>query len=237
MPPQQPSHAVAVRHDGGHYDVVEFLVTLADACVELLPADAAGLMLVHAEGGLRVVAASPLEPMTALEHFEIENEQGPCVDCFRTGEPVVNVSVAEAARRWPDFSRRATDLGLSVTHALPMRLRDQVIGAVNIATTDARMLDPEEIALGQALADIATIGLLQQRAITEKSLLSEQLHEALHTRVIIEQAKGILAERARITPSQAFQRLRSYSRSHSQALQTTAQGVIDGTVDIDQRAR
>lgn len=116
-----------------------------------------------------------------------------------------------------------------------MRLRDQVIGALNIATTDARLLDVNEIALGQALADIATIGLLQERAIKEKSLLTKQLSGALHSRVTIEQAKAILAERARITPTQAFQRLRSYSRSHSQPLNVTSQAVIDGTVDIGQR--
>lgn len=176
------------------FDIIEFLHTLAETSVELLDASAAGIMLADQRGNLQFVASSSQESQM-LELFELQHEQGPCLDAFRNGQPVVNVDPAEAQRRWPAFGPAVRDTSFTTVHAIPMRLRDQVIGAMNLFLSRPGDLTQEDVDLGRALADLATIGLLQHRAIQERELLAEQLQGALTSRVLIEQAKGILAER------------------------------------------
>lgn len=211
------------------FDVVDFLHILTDRCVELLDADAAGLMLSDQRGGLTLMAVT-MERARLLELFELQVEEGPCIDCFATGRAVTNVDAAEARRRWPTFSAGAANAGFGATQALPMRLRRQVIGALNLFSNRPALLDDDDLAVGQAMADVATIGLLQERSITEQTVLSEQLQNALSSRVVVEQAKGMLASRAGISVADAFTRMRTHARNNGIPLTSVAGGVLDGTL-------
>ncbi|MET0904384.1 MAG: GAF and ANTAR domain-containing protein [Acidimicrobiales bacterium] len=210
------------------FDVVEFLTTLADRIAELLDASAAGVVLADESGALRSVASSN-ETARLLDLFELQNQEGPCLDCFRTGNPIVNASLLPPDR-WPTFGPEARRLGFHYAHAVPMRLRERVIGAVNIFTTEPTQLADPDVALARALADIATIALLQERSIREARVLNEQLQAALHSRVVIEQAKGMLAERRQIEMDAAFALLRSHARNHNQKLSDVAIALLDGTL-------
>ncbi|SNS74146.1 GAF domain-containing protein [Actinoplanes regularis] len=209
------------------FDVLDFLHTLTERCVELLGVTAAGLMLTDGAGNLQVVAASS-ERTRLLELFQLQTDEGPCVDCFRTGT-AVSVDDLTTARRWPRFTTAASQAGFAAVHALPMKLRTEVIGALNLFETEPGALDQEKLRVGQALADIATVGLLQQRAIHARDVLTEQLQAALNSRVLIEQAKGLLAERLQIDVAQAFTILRSTARNHNRKLSDLAQALVDGT--------
>lgn len=211
------------------FDVVDFLQVLTERAVELLRADAAGLMLVDERGDLQLMA-STLEQVRLLELFELEIAEGPCRTCFDTGAAVVNVDLADARDRWPAFTAAAVEAGFGSTHALPMRLRGQTIGALNLFTHRPAHLGAQDLAVGQAMADVATIGLLHERNVHEQSALSEQLQTALHSRVLIEQAKGVLAGRAGIDVGAAFERMRAHARRNSTTLSAVAQGVIDGHI-------
>lgn len=212
------------------FDVVELLTRLVDRCVEVLDVSAAGLMLLAPEGDLRL-AASSSEAMRVVELFELQSQEGPCLDCYRTGEPVVNQDLAIVNGRWPNFAPVALEAGFRSVHALPLRLRGQVIGAVNLFRTDEGAMHAVDILAGQALADMATITILQHRAAVESQVLNEQLNLALNSRVLIEQAKGVLTERAGIDMEQAFTRLRNHARNHNLRLVDVAQQVIDRTLD------
>jgi transcriptional regulator with GAF, ATPase, and Fis domain len=214
----------------GGFDLMEFLHMLAERCVELLEVDAAGLLLADARGTLQLVAAST-EQARVVELFQIQNDEGPCLDSYRTGQPVIvpDMAAAEAAARWPRFATAAREMGFVAVHAIPMRLRDQVIGTMNLFGTAPDELDPAVARAARALVDIATIGILQERATREHELVAGQLQVALNSRVIIEQAKGILAERLRVTPDQAFLMLRDYSRNNNHPLTLLAGDVISGT--------
>lgn len=211
----------------GDFDGAELMLQLADACIELLEVDAAGLMLVDATGGLRLVASAP-DMMHDLEVLELQSDEGPCLDTIRTGRAVINVDVLQAQERWPRFTAEALAAGIKSTHALPLRLRGDLIGAVNLFSKAERQLSDGDVALGQALADVATISLLQQRTSQDHSILAEQLQVALNTRILIEQAKGILAERSGLHAADTFPYLRAYARKHGQPLQSVAWQVIDG---------
>jgi transcriptional regulator with GAF, ATPase, and Fis domain len=208
------------------FDLVDFLHTLAEVTVELVDVDAAGLMLADEDGVLRVMASSD-DQAELLELFELQQNDGPCPACFRTGQPVVNVDL----RRWPEFADAAAAGGYATAHALPLRLRGQVIGALNLFRTSTEPLGEEDITLGQALADIATIGLLHEREVRGRQVLTEQLQHALDSRVLIEQAKGMLAERVGLSPAQAFTAMRSYARGTGQRLAVVADGVLNGSLD------
>ena len=212
------------------FDPVDFLQTLTDRSVELLGADAAGLMLTDQRGALRLMASTMAEAHD-LEVFELQVREGPCLDCFATGRAVVNVDLTEARERWPVFTRAAVDAGFRATHALPLRLRSQVVGAMNLFAAEPGRLDDAHIAIGQAMADVATIGLLHERNLRERTVLSEQLQTALHSRVLIEQAKGVLAARAEIGVPEAFVRMRSYARRHGITLSVVAAALIEGAID------
>lgn len=214
------------------FDVVDFLQRLTERAVELLGADAAGLMLADERGDLRLMA-STLERMRLLEVFELQIAQGPCRDCFDSGRRVINVDLETARDRWPVFTVAAVQAGFESTHALPMRLRGHTIGALNLFTDRQARLGEEEVAVGQAMADIATIGLVHERLSQEQSVLSEQLQTALHSRVRIEQAKGMLAARMNVSPNRAFETMRAHARRHHLTLSTVAQAVIDGTTRVE----
>jgi GAF domain-containing protein len=207
------------------FDLVDFLGMLAEATVELLSVDAAGLMLADDHGVLHVMASSD-DQAELLELSELQQDQGPCLDCFRTGQPVIDADIS----RWPEFAATAGAGGYLSAHALPLRLRGQVIGVMNLFRCDVAPLDPDEAALGQALADMATIGLLHEREMRGYIELTAQLEHALDSRVVIEQAKGMLAERTGSTLSAAFTALRSHARGTGQGLTAVAQGVVDGSL-------
>jgi hypothetical protein len=209
------------------FDVLEFLHTLTERCVQLLGVTAAGLMVTDGAGKLRVVAASS-ERTRLLELFELQTDEGPCVECFHSAA-AVSVENLPTAGRWPRFTAAASEVGFAAVHALPMRLRSDVIGALNLFGTEPGALDGEKLRIGQALADIATVGLLQQRAIRARDVLAEQLQAALNSRVLIEQAKGLLAERLQVDVEQAFAILRSTARNRNQRLSDLAQALVDGT--------
>jgi transcriptional regulator with GAF, ATPase, and Fis domain len=214
------------------FDVVELLTTLADRCVEVLDVSAAGLMLVAPGGDLRAIAASS-EEMHMVELFELQTQEGPCLDCYRTRQQVLNQHLGEAAERWPKFAPVALEAGFHTAHALPMRLRGNVIGALNLFRAEQGDMDEVDVAAGQALADVATITILQQRAVVETQLVNSQLAHALQSRIVIEQAKGILAERTGLEIESAFSMMRNFARSHNLKLVDVAEGVVDGTLSVD----
>jgi transcriptional regulator with GAF, ATPase, and Fis domain len=210
------------------FDVIEFLHTLAERCVQLLDVDAAGLMLADARGLLHAAAASS-ENARLLELFELQSDAGPCMDAFRTAASVVNADLGENRERWPNFAEAAQATGFVSVHALPLRLRSTVIGALNLFCARPGPLSGADVRTGQALADVATIGILAQRSVHQSELLSTQLQQALNSRVAIEQAKGMLAERLRITTDAAFELLRAHARNHNLRLSDLARDIADGT--------
>jgi transcriptional regulator with GAF, ATPase, and Fis domain len=208
------------------FDVIDFLHMLTDRSARLLSVSAAGVVLADPRGELRMAAASS-EAAGLIELFQVQNDQGPCLDCVRTGQPVTAADLAEPGQRWPRFAAAATRAGFGAVDALPMRLRDQVVGALNLFSARAGPLGPAELRIGQALADVATIGLLQERNVRRAETLAEQLQAALNSRVVIEQAKGKLAERTSLDMDQAFTLLRQYARNTNQRLTDVARYVID----------
>lgn len=209
------------------FDMVDFLSLLAQRCVELFGAVEAGLMLVDPAGNLRYMASSS-ERAKILELFELQSEEGPCLDCFRTGEQVVNQCLTDPSGRWPRFSVNAQAAGFVSAHALPLRARGNVIGAINLFHAEDHQLDATDVLLGQAMADIATIGILQARTLSQATHLAEQLQEGLRGRINLEQAKGRLAERAGLDVDEAFSLLRAYSRSHNRGLTSVASAFLAG---------
>jgi GAF domain-containing protein len=212
------------------FDIIDFLHVLTSRSVELLDVSAAGLLLADPRGELRVVAASS-EAARLLELFQLQSDQGPCLDCFRSGRPVAATSLS-TDQRWPRFAAAAGQAGFSAVQALPMRLRDQVIGALNLFRATPGAFDPDAVHVGQALADVATIGLLHERSMRRSDTLNEQLQTALNSRVIIEQAKGKLAERLGIDVNHAFTLLRDQARNRNQRLSDLARAFVDGTQAI-----
>ena len=215
------------------FDVVDFLQVLTERCVELVDTDAAGLMLDDQRGALQVVAYTD-ESARLLELFELQREQGPCLECFATGAVIANIDLRDAANRWPVFAEAARDVGFAMSHAVPMRLRSQVIGALNLFSIEPRPLTEEHLAVVQGLADIATIGLLHERAMNDQVLLSEQLQTALHSRIAIEQAKGILSAQAGTDVTAAFQLMRTSARRSGTPLTAVATAVINGSLSAEQ---
>lgn len=213
------------------FDVVDFLQMLAHRCVQLLDVDAAGLMLADQYGRLRVVASST-ERARLVELFQLQNDEGPCLECYRSGAPVDHAALPTAAGRWPRFAPAAGEAGFAAVQALPMRLRDEVIGAMNLFRETPGSLDEASRRVGQALVDVATIGLLHERNFRHRETLAEQLQAALNSRVTIEQAKGVLAERLGVGMDEAFGLLRGYARSHNRRLSDLARALVDRSEDV-----
>ena len=218
------------------FDVVDLLTLLADRCVDVLDVSTAGLILV-VDGELRLMASSS-EAMKTLELFELQADEGPCMDCYHAGSAIVNLDLASAQtrERWPRFVPEALSAGFRSAHAVPMRLRGTTLGALNMFRVDTGELGPDDVAAAQALADIATIAILQNRATVRAQILNEQLNRALTSRIIIEQAKGVLAERGSLEMNESFARLRRYARDNNRRLVDVAQDVIAGvlgTAELD----
>jgi GAF domain-containing protein len=212
------------------YDVIDLLTGLADRCVNLLGASAAGVMLVSPQGDLRLVASSS-EATRVLEAFELQAQEGPCVDAFNSGARVEHERLWGGAGRWPRFSAVAIEAGFQSASALPLRLREVTVGALNLFHVGPEPMQESDVAVAQALADLATISVLQHRAATEAQRLNEQLSVALTSRVVIEQAKGVISERAGVDLAEAFSRLRAYARNHNLLLTEVAQAAVEGNLD------
>jgi GAF domain-containing protein len=209
------------------FDVVELLTTLANRCVRVLGVGSAGIMLATPSGELRVLASSS-DAMRELELFELQGQEGPCVDCHRTGVPVAHLDLTSEDCPWPEFAREAVSAGYRAVNSLPMRLRGMTIGALNLFDTSSPGLAPEDVAIAQSFADVATIAVLQDRALFESQTLNAQLQQALTTRIIIEQAKGMVAERRALTIDAAFEDLRSGARSSNTRLGDFAREIVKG---------
>jgi GAF domain-containing protein len=214
------------------YDVVEFLHRLAARCVAILDVDEAGVMLIDATRTLRYVASSS-EQMRLVELLELQHEEGPCLDAYRAGRVTMSTVAEEAGKRWPKFGSHARDAGLESLAGVPMRLRSDLIGALNLFSHRPGGLSEEDQHIAQALADIATIGVLQARAIHDGQVVATQLQTALESRIAIEQAKGILAENMAISVDDAFTLLRSYARTHNSKLTETARHIVSGELRPD----
>ena len=212
------------------FDVIDLLTGLADRCVSLLGVSAAGVMLASPAGRLGL-AASSTEAMRLLELFELQAQEGPCLDAFRTGERVGPEGLEAGAGRWPSFSAAAVDAGFWSASALPLRLRDATLGALNLLSVDPATVTEADLIVARAFADLAALSIVQHQASTEAQRLNEQLTDALTSRVVIEQAKGVIAERAGTGLAEAFSRLRGYARNHNRRLTDVAQAAIDGTLD------
>ncbi|MGH3767120.1 MAG: GAF domain-containing protein [Pseudonocardiaceae bacterium] len=215
------------------YDIIDLLDRLVSYSVDLLAADAAGLLLVDEQRTLRVVASSSGDA-ELMELLQLEADEGPCLECVRNGSPVSAADLADAASRWPGFVAAVAQRGaFRSVHALPLRLRGEAIGALNLFHRQPGPLPEADLALGQALADVATIGILSERAIRRGEVLSEQLQIALNNRVIIEQAKGVLAQHGGLSMHAAFDRLRSYARGRNERLTEVARRVVEGDLGAD----
>jgi GAF domain-containing protein len=208
------------------FDVIDFLHLLSDRAVQLLGASAAGVMLADPRGQLRLVAASS-EAVRVLEIFQLEGEEGPCLETIRTGQAITEPDLRCALQRWPRFTPAALQAGFAAVHALPMRLREQVLGGLNLFRDQPGTFDAADMRIGQALADTATIGLLHERNLRRAEVVGEQLQSALNSRIIIEQAKGKLAERFGLDMDTAFTSLRHYARDNNLRLSELAQTFID----------
>src|SRR6266568_446286 len=212
------------------YDVVDLLTGLADRCVSLLGVSAAGVMLASPGGSVGLVASSS-EAMRLLELFELQAQEGPCLDAFRAGERIGHEDLEAGSGRWPSFSAAAVQAGFRSASALPLRFREVTLGALNLFSVTQAPMDEADVIVARAFADLATLSIVQHRASAEAQRLNEQLSAALTSRVVIEQAKGVISERAGVDLAEAFSRLRGYARNHNLRLTDVAQGAIDGALD------
>lgn len=206
-------------------DALDVLGGLTADCARLLDISSAGLLLADRRDVLHVVAASS-EATRNLELFQLQREQGPCLDCFRTGAAVSVPDLSEQTDRWPTFVPAAREAGFESLHALPMRIKDNVLGALGLFGATPGPLNDEDLQLGQALAHVACVALVSDRAATDRALVAEQLQHALTSRVLVEQAKGLLAQLGALDMNQAFAVLRRYSRDHNERLGEVARRLV-----------
>ncbi|WP_244928454.1 GAF and ANTAR domain-containing protein [Nocardioides sp. W7] len=213
------------------FDLIEFLKKVAEHTTEIAQAQGAGILLADHHGRLQLMAASD-ERARTLELFQLQADEGPCQDCFRLGKPVIDADLAAARHLWPHFAPRAVAAGFRSVHAFPLRLRQTVIGALNLFGTEIGHMTPADVRVVQALADIATIGILQERAIHRGEVLTEQLQVALNSRIVVEQAKGVLAQLHGISVDDAFDMLRGYARTHQQLLGKVARAITEDPTSL-----
>lgn len=216
------------------FDVVDLLHWLVEQCTDILDAQAGGLMLADPTGQLQLVASTS-EEAELVEIFQLAAGEGPCLDCFRTGSPVTVGNIEVDGGAWPTFSTEALKFGFRSVHATPLRLRGQIIGTMNLFSHHTGALVLEDIAVAQALADVATIGILQERHIRSATAVAEQLQRALDSRILIEQAKGVLATMMNTTMNDAFAIMRTYARDRNLPLRQVAHDVIARRINIKQR--
>lgn len=220
------------------YDVIEILTVLSDRCVQVIDVAAAGVMLATPGGELQFVASSS-ESMRVLELYQIQAREGPCVDCVVDGTAIVNYDLDAPDGRWPRFTPRAVAQGFHSVHCLPMRLRGRTIGGLNLFRSDTGRLSAEDVVVAQGLADVATIAILQHRISLDAKSLNDQLGVALNSRIVIEQAKGMVSQAAQCDMNDAFARLRTHARNHNRRLTDVAGEVVEGSLlvaDLDQPA-
>jgi transcriptional regulator with GAF, ATPase, and Fis domain len=208
------------------FDVVDFLTLLTTRCVDLFDVSVAALLLADSPRGLRLVASSNHAP-DVIQLLEVQHDEGPAIDCYRSGTAVSSEDLAAATEHWPRFAPQALGAGWASVYALPMHLRAEVIGTLNLLRSAPGALPDADQVAAQALADVATIGILQHRAAEEHRLVADQLQYALDSRVAIEQAKGVLAEHAGLDMAGAFDAIRAYSRNHNERLAEVAEGIVE----------
>ena len=213
------------------YDVVDLLQTLVDTTADIFDASAAGLMLVDEDGELAVVASTS-ERRHLVDLMQLRLGYGPSVECFRTGEVVEIDDLEHAEPRWPDFNAGALSLGFRSVFAFPLRLRGTIIGSLTLFRSTTSDMSEEDIQIAQGLADVATIGILHERAIRESDLAKEQLQRALNSRVVIEQAKGVLAQTKSIGMDESFSLLRNYARANGLKLHDVAEQIVTRTLNL-----
>lgn len=217
------------------YDVIDVLSLLSDRCVQAVDVDAAGVMLASPGGELQYIASSS-ESMRLLELFQIQVDEGPCVDCFRDGKAIINHALTDPDERWPRFSPEAMARGFKAVHCLPLRLRGRTIGALNLFRAHEGQLDEADVIVAQGLADVATIAILQHQSALDANILNVQLNNALNSRIIIEQAKGMVSQAANCDINEAFSRLRMHARNHNEGLTSVAHRIIEGQLRVDELA-
>lgn len=212
-------------------DVIDVLDVLVHTCVTLLDVNAAGMLLRDTSGGL-IVAASSDEDARMLEVFQAQNDQGPCLDCVHQGQQVHSSDLQHARDRWPKFVPIALRAGFRNVSAVPLRLRGETVGALGLFGKEAAELPAQDRDLAQAFADVATVGLLQSRSVHRSALMAEQLRSALDSRIVIEQAKGVLVERNGWPMERAFERLRKHARDNNLKLTHVALSVVQGELRL-----
>jgi GAF domain-containing protein len=216
----------------GPFDVVELLKDLTDECAQLLDVASAGLLLADTAGVLHVVAASS-EQTRSLELFQLQRDEGPCLECYRTGVAVSIADLNEHAQRWPQFVPAARMRGFVSVHAVPMRIQDRVLGALGLFGNAVGSLNGEDLRLGQALAHVASVALITGNASADQAHVNQQLQIALDSRVYIEQAKGVIAEYLNVNMDEAFELLRRYSRDHNVKLTDVSQALATRTLSLE----
>lgn len=207
------------------FDIIDFYHTLTEHAATVSGAAAVGLLLNDHHGRIRFMAASNASA-SMLELLQVQTSEGPCVECVRERRQVVNADLSSAHDRWPTFAPRAIQAGIRSVHAFPMKLRDEVIGALNLFDTSDQQFDPQDVRVVQALADVATIAILQERHLARAEALTEQLQGAFNSRIVIEQAKGAVARSQGTSIQEAFELLRAEARSSRQKLSEVARRVL-----------
>jgi len=211
------------------FDLIELLHLLASRAVAFTSADEVGILLADETGTLQCLAAST-ERARLLDLFQIQNAEGPCRDCVTTGGPIEVEDLASGPDRWPLFAPKAISVGFRSVQAVPLRLRGQVLGAMNLFSVQPGGISPGGRMLTQAMADVATIGILHQRSLFSAHNVAEQLQQALQSRTVIEQAKGVVAEQGKVGMDDAFELLRRYARNHNHTLGAVVSQVVDRTL-------
>ncbi len=214
------------------YDVVDLLQTLVEECTAILDIDAAGLMLADTNGTLQLVASTS-EQADLVEIMQLNAGSGPCVLCYGTGKTVSVANIEQSDGPWPQFQQEALKQGFRSVYAVPMKLRGDVIGTLNLLSTSLGALGRRDKDAAQALTDVATIGILQERLISERSIVADQLQRALDSRILIEQAKGVLSQIGSLEMDEAFDAMRKFARRNSRRLSEVAAAIIDRTLDLE----
>ncbi len=216
------------------FDVIDLLHTLLIECTEILDVQAGGLMLADGSGDLQLLASTS-EQADFVEMMQLNAGSGPCVDCFASGTPVSVADIESGGARWPEFRTAALQRGFASVYAVPMRLRGRILGTMNLFGTSVGKLSDRDAAVAQALADVATIGILQERGIRETSVIADQLQRALGSRILVEQAKGVLSATTELGLEEAFTAMREYARTNNLTLRFVAEGVTGRTLDITEK--
>jgi GAF domain-containing protein len=213
------------------FDVLDLMQSLVDYCHELLDVDSAGILLANSDDTLEVVASTS-EANTLVEIMQLDADAGPCLECFRSRTVVSVPDIDVGAGRWPEFVSTSVALGIHSVYAIPLRLRETTIGTLNLMRNERGELNRHDIRAAQALADVATIGILQERTIRDTATIRDQLQSALSSRIVIEQAKGVVAETSKLSMEAAFDRIRGHARARQTPLSVVARQLVSGELRL-----